>query len=79
MQLHIVDYSILGAYFLITLILGLMMTRRASSSLEHYFLGGRTLPWYLLGIAGMSNWFDMTGTMIITSFLFMLGPRGPYI
>lgn len=37
---------------------------------------GRTMPWYLLGVAGMTNWFDMIGTMIITSFLYMLGPRG---
>jgi len=27
----------------------------------------------------MSFWFDMTGTMIITSFLYLLGPRGFYI
>ncbi|MHB9036455.1 MAG: sodium:solute symporter family transporter [Armatimonadota bacterium] len=50
-----------------------------AASLDHYFLAGRTMPWYLLGIAGMSNWFDMTGTMIITSFLYMLGPRGLFI
>ncbi|MBI2844111.1 MAG: sodium:solute symporter [Armatimonadetes bacterium] len=55
------------------------MTRKASSSLDHYFLAGRSMPWYLLGIAGMTAWFDMTGTMIITSFLYMLGPRGLFI
>jgi Na+/proline symporter len=27
----------------------------------------------------MAAWLDMTGTMIITSFLFMLGPRGLFI
>src|SRR5580658_3291075 len=27
----------------------------------------------------MTNWFDLTGTMIITSFLFLLGPRGLYL
>ena len=27
----------------------------------------------------MTNWFDLTGTMIITSFLYMLGPRGLFI
>jgi len=77
--LHRVDYVILAVYFALTLVVGLLMTRRASSSLEHYFLAGRRLPWYLLGIAGMTNWFDLTGTMIITSFLFMLGPRGIFI
>lgn len=63
----------------ITLVVGLYMTKKASSSLDDYFLAGRSMPWYLLGIAGMTNWFDMTGTMIITSFLYMLGPRGIFI
>lgn len=33
----------------------------------------------MLGISGMSGWFDLTGTMIITSFLFMMGPMGFYV
>lgn len=77
--LHPIDYTILIAFFAVSLIVGLIMTRRASKSLDHYFLGGRSLPWYLLGVAGMTNWFDLTGTMLITSFLFMLGPRGLFI
>lgn len=78
-QLYAIDYAIIIGFLAITVVVGLVMTRKASSSLDHYFLGGRSLPWYLLGIAGMSNWFDMTGTMIITSFLYMLGPRGLFI
>ena len=73
------DLAIIVCYFVLTLTVGLAMSRRASSSLDDYFLGGRSLPWYLLGIAGMTNWFDLTGTMIITSFLYMLGPRGLFI
>ncbi|MHB9035868.1 MAG: sodium:solute symporter family transporter [Armatimonadota bacterium] len=73
------DYGIIIGFLSLTVVVGLYMTKKASSSLDDYFLGGRTMPWYLLGIAGMSNWFDMTGTMIITSFLYMLGPRGLFI
>ena len=74
-----IDIGILVVFTLVTLIAGVWMTKRASQSMESYFLAGREMPWYLLGIAGMCNWFDLTGTMIITSFLFMLGPRGEYI
>jgi len=73
------DYIVIVAFFIITMVAGLVMTRQAGKSLEHYFLGGRTMPWYLLGIAGMTAWFDLTGTMVITSFLYMLGPRGLFI
>jgi len=78
-SLSIIDYTIIIGYLLLSICMGLIMTRRASRSIDHYFLGGRSLPWYLLGVAGMANWFDLTGTMIITSFLYMLGPRGLYI
>ncbi|MBP5717353.1 MAG: sodium:solute symporter [Abditibacteriota bacterium] len=73
------DYAIIIGYLLITMVLGLIMTKKASASLDDYFLAGRSMPWWLLGIAGMTGWFDMTGTMIITAFLFMLGPRGLFI
>jgi Na+/proline symporter len=59
--------------------IGFLLCKRASGSLEHYFLAGRKLPWYFLGFSGMASWFDVTGTMIITSFLFLLGPRGLFI
>jgi SSS family solute:Na+ symporter len=73
------DYWIIGTFLAIILMVGLAASRLAARSMEHYFLGGRNLPWYLLGISGMSAWFDLTGTMIITSFLYLLGPRGLYI
>ena len=74
-----IDYVIILGYLGISLVMGLLMTRKAGSSLDNYFLGGHSLPWWLLGVAGMANWFDLTGTMIITSFLYMLGPRGLFV
>jgi Na+/proline symporter len=70
---------VIGVFFGVILLVGLAMSRRAAQTMESYYLGGRNLPWYLLGCSGMSAWFDMTGTMIITSFLYLLGPRGLYI
>ncbi len=78
-SLGVTDTAIIVGYFVITLVVGVVMTRRASRGLQEYFLAGRSLPWYLLGIAGMANWFDLAGTMIITSFLYLLGPRGLFI
>jgi SSS family solute:Na+ symporter len=77
--LSFTDYAIILGYLGISLLMGVIMTRKASSSLDNYFLGGHSLPWWLLGVAGMANWFDLTGTMIITSFLYMMGPRGLFV
>jgi len=73
------DYIILAVYFLVLMSFGVFMNKKASGSLEDYFLGGRRLPWWMLGFSGMAGWVNITGTMVIIAFLYMLGPRGLYI
>ena len=59
--------------------LGLYLRKRASSTLEDYLIGSRSLPWWMLGFSGMDAFLDVAGTMLIVSFLFMLGPRGLFV
>lgn len=73
------DYVIIVLYSGVLILMGAILAKRASGGLEDYFLGGRNLPWYFLGCSGMAAWFDLTGTMVITSFLFMIGPKALYI
>lgn len=73
------DYITIVIYAAFLIGMGLYLSKRASGGLEAYFLGGRKLPWYFLGCSGMATWFDVTGTMVITSFLFMIGPQALYI
>jgi SSS family solute:Na+ symporter len=77
--LNSVDYSVIGVYFAILIVMGIYFQRIAARSIEHYFLGNKKMPWWLLGVSGMGMFIDMAGTMIIVSFLYMLGPRGLYI
>lgn len=77
--LGIMDYFIIGGYFLILVALGFYLSRKASKSMDDYFLGGRSLPWWALGISGMGWSVDVTGTMLIVSLLYLLGPRGLFI
>lgn len=78
-HLNAIDVSVIGIYGLVVVGIGLYLRRRASRSLEDYFLAGKQLPWWALGVSGMLAFLDMTGTMVITSFLYMLGPRGLYV
>lgn len=77
--LSTLDLTLVAVYLGLTLALGLWLRRRATQNLEHYYLGGRKLPWPMLGMSGMANYFDLTGTMVIVSFLYLLGPRGLFI
>jgi Na+/proline symporter len=74
-----IDYSIIVVYFCCLIGLGLYLQKRASVSIEDYFIGGRSIPWWALGISGMASWIDITGTMLIVSLLFMVGPRALFI
>ena len=37
------------------------------------------MRWWMLGVSGMASFLDITGTMVIVSFLYMFGPRGLYV
>lgn len=74
-----IDYALIILYFIGLIMLGLYLKRRAGQSIENYFLAGRNLPWWCIGISGMGWSLDITGTMLITSLLYLLGPRGLFI
>jgi len=78
-SLNSIDYGVIIFYLGFLVAMGFYLKSKASQSLEDYFLGGRKLPWWALGITGMAQFLDITGTMIIVSFLYMLGPRGLFI
>lgn len=78
-MLSSVDFVVIAVYTAVLILMGLLLAKKAAGGLESYFLGGRKLPWYFLGCSGMATWFDVTGTMVITSFLFMIGPQALYV
>jgi len=70
-----IDSTIVILYFLSVIGLGFFYRKRASKSLETYFLGGKRLPWLALAMSGSVSNFDITGTMWIVSILFVLGMK----
>ena len=75
----VVDYLIIGAYLAVMIGVGLLFGKRASRSIENYFLGGRTLSWWMLGASGMASNLDVSGTMIIVAFVYVLGAQGLFL
>ncbi len=78
-SLHAVDATIIAAYVLVIVVAGLWLSRRAGKDLESYFLGGRTLPWYMLGVSNASGMFDISGTMLMVYWLFVYGLKSVWI
>jgi SSS family solute:Na+ symporter len=73
------DLAILAVYFAATLFTGFWISRRASRSLQSYFLGGNSVPWYALGLSNASGMFDVSGTMVMVAWLFVYGLKSVWI
>jgi solute:Na+ symporter, SSS family len=70
------DFTIIAAYFVLTIMVGLYFTRLASRNIDSYFLGGRRMPWYILSVSNASGMFDVSGTMWLVSVFFIYGLKG---
>jgi SSS family solute:Na+ symporter len=79
MHLQLLDWLIIAAYIVATLVLGFWIAKRASLSLRSYFLGGNEIPWYLLGVSNASGMFDISGTMWLVYLLFIYGLKSIWI
>ena len=77
--MQLIDQVIILVYLVLVVAIGVVLTRRASQDLDNYFLGGRSIPWYLLGISNASSMFDISGTMWMVYMLFAYGLKGVWI
>ncbi|MGK7943757.1 MAG: sodium:solute symporter [Microcystaceae cyanobacterium] len=77
--MHLIDYSIVVLYLSFILLLGFILEKKASKSLDDYFLGNRQLPWWVLGASGMASNTDIAGTMVIAALVYALGTQGFFI
>jgi SSS family solute:Na+ symporter len=69
MPLHWIDYAIILAYLGASLAIGLAMSRRASKDRESYFLGGRTIPWWINGISLAATSFASDTPLVVTEIV----------
>ena len=75
-SLATVDILIIVGFLVLVTVIGYVMSSIASKGLDDYFLGGKRIPWYVLGISTATSNFDMAGTMIIVAAVFALGYKG---
>lgn len=75
MYLSALDWSIIALYMLASLAIGLYFTKKASSSLNEFFLSGRNLPWWLAGTSMVATTFSSDTPLYVTG---LVRERGIY-
>jgi SSS family solute:Na+ symporter len=79
MRLQFIDIAIIVTYLISMLLLGWFLRKKARESKESYLMGGKKLPWYMLGLSDASDMFDISGTMWMVSLCFVYGLKSIWI
>lgn len=79
MKLQLVDISIIVLYLATMVMIGWLLRKKARQNKESYLLGGKKLPWYLLGLSDASDMFDISGTMWMVALCFVYGMKSIWI
>lgn len=79
MQLSPLDLGIIFGYIVLTIVLGMWVSKLASKNLRSYFLAGNQLPWWVLGLSNASGMFDVAGTMWMVGLMVVYGVKSLFI
>ncbi len=79
MKLQLIDISIIVLYLASMVMIGWYLRKKARENKESYLMGGKKLPWYMLGMSDASDMFDISGTMWMVSLCFVYGLKSIWI
>lgn len=79
MKLQFIDISIIVLYLATMVMLGWFLRKKARQNKESYLMGGKKLPWYMLGMSDASDMFDISGTMWMVALCFVYGIKSIWI
>ncbi|HSN60182.1 MAG TPA: hypothetical protein VLR49_04560, partial [Ferruginibacter sp.] len=79
MRLQLIDVLMIVAYLAMMVMIGWYYRKKARQNKESYLMGGKKLPWYMLGLSDASDMFDISGTMWMVSLAFVYGLKSIWI
>ena len=79
MQLSTLDWSILIVFFVILLSIGFFASKKAGKSVNEFFLSGRNMPWWLLGISMVATTFSADTPNLVTDIVRTNGVSGNWV
>jgi Na+/proline symporter len=79
MQLVNIDWAIILATFVLTLGIGIFSARRSGQGATEFFLSGRNMPWWLLGISMVATTFSADTPTLVTDIVRKNGIAGNWV
>ena len=79
MTLSNLDWGIIILFFALTLVIGIVVSRKAGTSTTEFFLSGRNMPWWLLGISMVATTFSADTPNLVTDIVRKNGVSGNWV
>ena len=76
MIMETIDWAIIAIYFLAALLIGIWASKKAGSDTQSFFLAGRNMPWWLLGISMVATTFSTDTPNLVTDLVRQKGVSG---
>jgi len=79
MTLTAVDWTVIVLYFVLSVAIALLYSRRAGASADEYFLSGRAVPWWLAGTSMVATTFAADTPLAVTGLTVKYGIAGNWL
>ncbi len=79
MILSTLDWIIVGGYLLLSLAVGVWASKKAGKDTRSFFLAGRNMPWWLLGISMVATTFSTDTPNLVTGLVRQKGVSGNWV
>ena len=79
MEIANLDWIIIISFLLITLLIGLIVSKKSGESSSQFFLSGRNMPWWLLGLSMVATTFSTDTPNLVTDIVRNNGVAGNWV
>nr|WP_246072288.1 hypothetical protein [Catenovulum sediminis] len=79
MQLATIDWAIVIGILALTMLIGFLVSKRASKNSASYFLAGQSMPWWLLGVSMVATTFAADTPNLVTDIVRTQGVSGNWV
>lgn len=79
MALSFIDWSLIAAYFVFSLVVGSIYAKRAGKGIESFFISERALPWWLAGTSMVATTFAADTPLAVTEIVVKNGIAGNWL
>jgi Na+/proline symporter len=78
-ELSTLDIALIITFFAITLCIGIYVSKQSGKSASEYFLSGRSMPWWLLGVSMVATTFSTDTPNLVTDIVRNNGVSGNWV